>query len=75
MKVHEIVQEGWPEHIQDVPPEIRTYFHIWDGLLCEEGIIFKEDQDAIPSLHRREIMRKLYQPHRGIEATLHWAGS
>ena len=67
--VKEIIFQGWPETIRDVPTDIRPYWSFRDELAAESGILFKGQQVLIPESMQQDILRQLHQAHQGIEKT------
>ena len=69
------IQNGWPEEQAKVSTLLKPYFHHREELTIEDGIIYKGDKCVIPAALRQGLLRKLHDPHMGIESTLRWARS
>ncbi len=65
----ETIATGWPDHIQDLPPDKRPYWSYRDELAVENGVIFKGKQILIPESLRKDILAQLHASHQGIEKT------
>ena len=65
----EIIISGWPEKIQDVPPELRECWTFRDELAVKNGIIFKGTQVLVPPPSRGDILKQLHASHQGITKT------
>lgn len=65
----ETIKNGWPETINEVPTDVRTYWACRDELGISDGIIFKGKQVVIPADQRANILEQLHRGHMGIERT------
>ena len=65
-----VIIRGWPESKEQVPVEIRNYFHIRDEMTAQNGIILRGSRIVIPSSMQREIKDKLHAGHFGINSCL-----
>ena len=65
----QIIVEGWPDEIRQVPELLREYWCYRDELGIQEGIIYKGNQVVIPSTVRDDILRQLHEGHQGIDKT------
>ena len=65
----EVIFQGWPEKMRDLPRELRSFWSYRDELGIEDGVIFKGKQVLIPECMRPDILRQLHQGHQGIEKT------
>ncbi|GLV46580.1 hypothetical protein CBL_21312, partial [Carabus blaptoides fortunei] len=63
-------KKGWPEKKEQVPVEIREYWHYRDELSVNNGMIFKGQNIIIPRAMRKEALNKIHSSHLGIEACL-----
>ena len=62
--------QTWPERIQDVEDNIKSFFKYKDELAFEDDLIFKDDRILVPYNLRKENIKRLHASHNGIEATL-----
>ena len=69
----EVIYQGWPERIHQLPVCLRQYWHFRDALGIEDGIIFKGKQVLIPDSMQSDILSQLHIGHQGIEKTRLWA--
>ena len=60
---------GWPNSIQELPLDLRSFWGFRDGLAVENGIIFKGKQVLVPDVLRADILKQLHEGHQGIEKT------
>jgi hypothetical protein len=65
----EIIINGWPERINQLPTDIKPYWSFRDELAIEDGIIFKGQQVIIPECMRADVLQQLHQSHQGVEKT------
>jgi transposase InsO family protein len=65
----QIIQEGWPDAIKELPKDMRPYWSYRDELGVANGVIFKGRQVLIPEVLRSDILEQLHHGHFGIEKT------
>uniref|UniRef100_A0A8C7WXQ6 Gypsy retrotransposon integrase-like protein 1 n=1 Tax=Oryzias sinensis TaxID=183150 RepID=A0A8C7WXQ6_9TELE len=65
----EVILQGWPEKIQDLPKHLRAFWAFRDELGIETGVIFKGRQVLIPDSMTESILKQLHSSHQGIEKT------
>lgn len=68
-KLIQIIYEGWPTTMKDLPVDIRPYWNYRDELGVSNGILFKGNQVIIPESIRMDILKQLHEGHQGIEKT------
>ena len=65
-----IIQQGWPDRIQQVPEMVRKYWTFRELLVVQDGIIYKGKQVIIPVALRTDYLRCLHTSHMGSESTI-----
>ena len=55
-ELKEIIHEGWPNNIKDLPTVLRQYWSFRDELAVESGVIFKGRQILIPKSLQADIL-------------------
>jgi hypothetical protein len=55
-----IIQDGWPENVENVPTDIVPYFTYRDELSTVDDLIFKGNRIVVPESARETIMQRLY---------------
>lgn len=65
-----VILNGWPEHKDKVPAEIRPYFDLRDTISVEDGVIVKGERILIPKSLRNEIKGKLHSAHMATDSML-----
>ena len=65
-KLKHVIKVGWPDKKEEVPPEIRNYFHFKEGLTIEDGIFFKGNRVIIPAALRPLVVKKVHSSHIGV---------
>ena len=65
----EIIKEGWPDNIKEVPKDLRCFWSYREELGMAHAIIFKGKQVLIPETLREDILTQLHEGHMGIERT------
>lgn len=68
-KLMEIVVQGWPQTVKELPETLRPYWSYRDELSIEDGIILKGERIIIPSSMKAKILNQLHCAHQGIEKT------
>ena len=67
--LQQIVYQGWPDKISDLPQELRPYWSYRDEIGMSNGVLFKGRQVIIPEALRQDILNQLHESHLGIEKT------
>ena len=62
----EVVYQGWPEKMTDLPTDLRSFWSFRDELGIEDGVLFKGKQVMIPEV---TILSQLHKGHQGVEKT------
>ena len=70
MQLKNMIQNGWPEHKNNVSQSIRQYYDIQDELLCQNGIIFKGDRVIVPHSLRAAMLDRVHYAHIGMNGCL-----
>lgn len=65
----EVIHQGWPEKISDLPKHLRSFWSFRDELAIEAEVIFKGRQVLIPDSMTENILEQLHSSHQGIEKT------
>eukprot|EP00731_Ephydatia_muelleri_P019632 Em0012g457a len=68
--LRQVIVDGWPPSIREVPIGIRCYWNFRDTLTVSDGVIYKGDQIAVPTSLRETYLGKLHASHMGKESTL-----
>ena len=76
-----VIQNGWPDHKNQLSDNLKPYFALRDTLSCEAGIVLKGERVVIPRSQRSTILQQLHAAHLGAEsmsrrarATVFWLG-
>lgn len=65
----EVILHGWPEKIQNLPDNVKSFWSFRDELSVEAGVVVKGNQILIPETMREDILEQLHNGHQGIEKT------
>ena len=65
----EVIYQGWPNNIKELPCALRQYWNYRDTLGIENGVIFKGKQVVIPESLQKDLLIQLHEGHQGIEKT------
>jgi transposase InsO family protein len=66
----QIIKEGWPSTLSEVPQALRVYHPFRDELTVQNGVILKGERLIVPAGMRADMKVKLHHNHSGIQATL-----
>jgi hypothetical protein len=61
------IRNGWPFSYSQCSPDVKPYYHIKEELSIVDGIILKVDKVLVPSLMRRDMLKRIHEGHIGIE--------
>ena len=67
--LHKTVQSGFPRDRKQVTTSISQYWPLRDKLYTEEDLILFDGRIIVPKEARREALKRLHDPHLGIEKT------
>ena len=62
-----IIKDGWPNHKENVPLEVRQCWPVRDLLTVDNDLILKGEAIVIPKSMRIEVLTKIHEGHLGIE--------
>ena len=75
------IQAGWPQKIQQVPPEIQPYWTFQGELTIEDGLVLKSTRIIISTSERNGLLRQIHHGHIGtikyqlcFKETVYWPG-
>ena len=69
-KLKHVIRVGWPDTKEEVPSEIRNYFHFKEELTIQDGILFKGNRVIVLTALRSHTVKKVHSSHIGIEGCL-----
>ena len=61
----EHVQNGWPESIEKVKPEIRDFWSMRDDISLVDGLVLCGSRIVIPSAARKRTLSSIHDGHQG----------
>ena len=81
VKLAKVVQAGWPDHHNEIDPDLYTFWiHRWN-LSIIDGVIMNGTRIVIPKSFRDEYLKCLHTGHFGIskcwaraKSTVYWPG-
>ena len=81
MLLGEVVKQGWPQMIQDLPPELKPFWTFHEVITIADGLLLKGDRIIVRERARKEILEQIHRGHLGIQkclqqakATVYWPG-
>ena len=69
-QLHDLIMNGFPDSMQDLPEELHYYWPFRDELTVMDGIILKGNRTIIPETARVETLKRLHDAHQGLQSTL-----
>jgi transposase InsO family protein len=69
-KIQKLVENGWPESMQDLSSDLHAYWCFRDELVILDGLLMKGNRVIVPSTMRADTLTRLHDGHQGITATL-----
>ena len=70
MLLGEVVKQGWPQMIQDLPPELKPFWTFHEVITIADGPLLKDDRIIVPERARKEILEQIHRGHLGIQKCL-----
>ena len=65
-----VIQQGWPDQIQQVPEMVKKYWTFRELLVVQDGIIYKRKQVVVLAALLTDYLRHLHSSHMGSESTI-----
>ena len=65
----EVIYNGGPDTVKELPSDLRAYWSFRDELAVEAGVIFKGRQILVPPSMQKDILKQLHSGHQGVEKT------
>ena len=65
----EVVFNGWPNTIKELPPVLQPYWNYREKLLIEDSLITKRHRIIILQVLQGDILVKVHASHQGAEKT------
>jgi transposase InsO family protein len=70
IQLRQVIIEGWPEHRNQIYPQLRQYFAYRDEMTVQDGIVLRGQRIVIPTSLRSTMKLKCHAGHLGINSTL-----
>ena len=75
------LMEVWPEHVKQVPRDLKPFWQLRDDLSIENGCVPFQGRFYIPQALRSHCLKTLHQGHPGItkmrlmaQTSMYWIG-
>ena len=65
-----VIINGWPDHKELLPDQLRPFFSIRDTLSVYDGLVMKGERLVIPLKMRPDIKSRLHSAHLGKDSML-----
>ena len=65
----DVIKSGFPDHRQELRPDLRAYWSVRSMLAIDDGFIVYGARLLIPQGLRRETLLRLHDGHQGVEKT------
>ncbi|XP_061722995.1 uncharacterized protein K02A2.6-like [Cydia pomonella] len=69
----QIIQDGWPEKMEQLPDNLKKYWHYRETLSVYNNLIFKNDRVLVPISMVPLVMKQCHLGHKGIQGTIRLA--
>ncbi|GBO00872.1 hypothetical protein AVEN_226932-1 [Araneus ventricosus] len=66
-KLQQYWETGWPNSIDKVPKEARSYFRFRHELSVEQDLVFLNSRVVVPVSLRKSMLLLLHEAHCGVE--------
>ena len=66
----EVVKQGLPQIIQDLPPELKPFWTFCEVITIADGLLLKGERIIVPEKARKEILKQIHYGHLGIQTCL-----
>ena len=63
----DVIRQGWPDTIRELPSDLRSYWSICAELAIESGVICKGNRIRIPKPLQDDVLQQLHDGHQEIE--------
>ena len=77
----QVITQGWPSSIKEVPSELQPYWTFREELTIEDGLILKGTRIVIPNKKHEAILQLIHEDHLGLnncklcaKETVYWPG-
>lgn len=67
--LRDVVHEGWPNTIKEIPTDIREYWDYRDEISVYDGLLLKGERIIIPTNLRQNMLTQLHYGHLGMRKT------
>ncbi|MEM7284015.1 MAG: DDE-type integrase/transposase/recombinase, partial [Pseudomonadota bacterium] len=81
VKLIDLIESGFPEAKDDLPPELRAFFQFRNKLTSFDGVALYNDRIVIPPSLRNTVLQALHSAHQGVsqmcsraDASFFWPG-
>ena len=65
-----VIQKGFPDSRNELPPTARVFWPMRENLYCLEGVVINESRILIPRQLRAEVLEALHSAHQGVNGML-----
>ena len=69
VKLRKMVTEGFPTSRQELDPDMLPYWKMRDEMYHDGELVLFKARVVVPSAQRRDVLARLHDGHRGVEAT------
>ena len=70
MLLGEVVKQGRPHIIQDLPPELKPFWKFCEVITIADELQLKGDRIIVPEKARKEILEQIHRGHLDIQKCL-----
>lgn len=80
-KIQKYAIDGWPNHKNSIPEDVKKYWQIKDNIYSHKDILFYDKRIIVPRKLRNEFLNLIHRAHQGVVAckknaadTMYWPG-
>ena len=77
----QVITQGWPSNIKEVPSELQPYWTFREELTIEDELILTGTRTVIPKKKHEAILKLIHEGHLGLKRcrlhakeTVYWSG-
>jgi hypothetical protein len=65
-----MVMNGWPENVENVPEALRKYWSFKEEIASYDGLLFKGESLIIPVMLKMHVLKKIHSGHMGVQSCI-----
>ena len=70
IQLNELIESGFPDKLQDVPPGLQDYHQYREHLSTSDGVVIYKERIVVPECLRTSILQSLHSAHQGVSTMI-----